>query len=126
MQTKPDQELIEKIRAAVQLKMRELGLAQSQVADEAGVSRSMLNELLKKNRLPSVSLLMKVAERLGVGVDFLLSGGEVQDIDVAVNDADIKDLLLKLASLDPLEKVDALKALQDCLAHFLERPQKTH
>jgi len=115
MQKKPDAELIEKIRGAIQLRMAELGLSQAQLADEAGINRSALNELLKKSRLPGVSVLLKLANRLRVGVDFLLTGGQPPEFANLLSNAEMKEVLVLLSGLGEDERAAALHTFKGSL-----------
>lgn len=114
MQKKPDQGLIEAIRKAVQQRMSELQLSQAQLADEAGISRSALNELFKKTRLPGCAVLIKLADRLDLSLDDLV-GRRRKELDEVLGDAGIRELLVSLAGRSPGERAEILRFFQESL-----------
>jgi len=109
MQRKSDPVLIEIIRTRIRLKMEELGISQAQLADEAGVSRSRLNELLRKDRLPGCDFLIVIAERLGVSIDYLLG----KDREISAVSLPVKRLLAAFAALDLVQKERVLANIEE-------------
>jgi transcriptional regulator with XRE-family HTH domain len=59
-----------------------LGLTQHELADEVGVTPQHVSRLESDLNAPSLDLLVKLANSLGVTTDFLLTGKEVAKIDV--------------------------------------------
>jgi transcriptional regulator with XRE-family HTH domain len=60
----------ERIRA----RRDELGLTQAQLADELGVTHQHVSGIESGISAPSLDLLVRIARRLGVSTDFLLTG----------------------------------------------------
>ncbi len=56
---------------------KELGMTLDELADQTGSSKSYIWELENKNPpRPSAEKLVKVAERLGTTIEFLMDGGD--------------------------------------------------
>ena len=60
----------ERIRA----RREELGLTQAQLADELGVTHQHVSGIESGISAPSLDLLVRIARRLGVSTDYLLTG----------------------------------------------------
>lgn len=55
---------------------QEIGLTQKDIAEASGVSRPFISEFESGGRIPSVSVLNQIAEKLGVTLDYLVNGGD--------------------------------------------------
>ena len=55
---------------------QEIGLTQKDIAEASGVSRPFISEFEAGGRIPSVSVLNHIAEKLGVTLDYLVNGGD--------------------------------------------------
>lgn len=95
----------------VAAKRKELGLSQRELGDRLGVTDKTVSKWECGRGLPEVSLLLPLAEALGLSVGELLSGGEtVRDEEVILelaqenqkSRADRRSLLLALALSLPL------------------------
>lgn len=107
----------------IRLRMEELGISQAQLADEADIKRSALNEVLNKNRLPGCDFFMKVAERLGVSIDYLVGRGQEEAIEVLLKEIPTKRLLAAFAALD-LDKREHFLTIIEGLAKFEEEDSR--
>ena len=83
--------------------MAELGLNQAIVADEAQISRSALNEVLNKDRMPGCDILVRIADRLDVSMDYLMNRRNYE-IEAGLEDATLARLFNDFAALSHDEK----------------------
>lgn len=113
MKFKPDPILVDTVRSRIRMKMDELGISQAQLADAAGVTRSGLNELLKKERLPGCDFLIKVAERLGVSIDYLVGRGFLPEVEGLLYDTSTQRLLTAFAALDPDKRERLIEMIEE-------------
>lgn len=95
--------LSERFGARVQELMDKKGLNQAELGRRAGMSRSVINNLLRGIRNPSLLTALTVARALGVSLDELTSGNVLDMVDTqeAVNKSfkiDFLDQLGKLVS----------------------------
>ena len=58
-----------------------LNLKQEELANLAGMSKGFLSEVETGNRNPSAEYLLRIANALGVSLDFLMKGGELPSFD---------------------------------------------
>ena len=58
-----------------------LNLKQEELANLAGMSKGFLSEVETGNRNPSAEYLFRIANALGVSLDFLMRGGELPSFD---------------------------------------------
>lgn len=54
---------------------QEIGLTQKDIAEAVGVSRPFITSFEAGCKIPSVSVLTQIAEKLGVTLDYLVKGG---------------------------------------------------
>lgn len=59
---------------------REAGLSQTELAQELGISASAVGMYEQSRREPSAQMLVQLAEKFGVSVDYLLTGREPQQL----------------------------------------------
>lgn len=52
--------------------MQEVGITQSELADESGLSRATINRYLAKQRLPTLKALINICDVLDCGLDELI------------------------------------------------------
>ena len=65
----------------IRLCRQKLGLKQDSLAKNAGMSKGFLSEVETGNRNPSADYLLRIANALGVSLDFLMKGGEMSPLD---------------------------------------------
>jgi transcriptional regulator with XRE-family HTH domain len=122
MQKKPDPKILETLRARLRERMSELGISQAELADEAGVRRSGLNEVLNKDRLPGCDFIVKIAERLRVSTDYLLREGSGHSANDFKDNPQVIRLLSAFAALDPGSKSHILTIIEE---HLHSGPRNT-
>lgn len=71
------------IGSHVRKKRRALGLSQSDLALELGVSHQHISRIELGDATPSLKMLLMLGDRLGVSVDYLLTGREQAPLDAA-------------------------------------------
>ncbi len=71
------------IGSHVRAKRRALGLSQSELARELRISHQHISRIELGDVTPSLEMLVKLSDRLGVSVDYLLSGHEQRPLDPA-------------------------------------------
>ena len=59
---------------------REAGLSQTELAQELGISASAIGMYEQSRREPSAQMLVQLAKKFGVSVDYLLTGREPQHL----------------------------------------------
>ncbi|WP_346709045.1 helix-turn-helix domain-containing protein [Limosilactobacillus oris] len=93
--------LSKRFGARVQELMDQKGLSQAELGRRAGMSRSVINNLLRGIRNPSLLTALTVARALGVSLDELTSGNvlDMTDTQEAVNKAFKIDFLEQLGKL---------------------------
>jgi transcriptional regulator with XRE-family HTH domain len=64
------------IASAVRRRRQELGLALRPLASKSGVSASMISEIERGAKSPTISTLLKLADALGVSVTALIEDGQ--------------------------------------------------
>ena len=116
MKKRIEPEFIQHIRERIREGMVKRGLTQAELADRAGVSRSGITELMKRDRSPGCEFLMKVASELSVSVDYLLGRGDEAGLQDIIQHERIRTLLdrfLSLSATDQDRVLDMLKLLCD-------------
>jgi len=63
---------LDKLTQRIRNKMDQLGLNQAQLAKKAGITAAAITQILKKERTPSTTVVIKLAKALDVSVDFLV------------------------------------------------------
>ena len=101
----------------------EKGLKNSDVSRGANVSNMTLSDWKNGKTIPKTSTMKKIAEFLDVSVDYLTCGKEVNnkemariDIELAKQDIETKNYMLKFAKLEP-EKKKQIMSLIDMLSN---------
>lgn len=74
-------------------RMKDMGINQSKLAKEAGITPSGLSQIFNKERTPSTMVLVKLAEALHVSVDYILGRVEGITFDDVCNQKQIKALI---------------------------------
>lgn len=69
--------------------------SQSDLADKSGVSRVMIGKYERGEAIPSIDAAKKIADDLGVTLDYLVKDGEYEQID--------NDTLKKLKAIQELD-----------------------
>ncbi|MFZ6024000.1 MAG: helix-turn-helix domain-containing protein [Bacteroidota bacterium] len=92
----------------------EKGYSQKQIADKVGLHSIHYGRYERGDSLPAAETLTKLADALGVSVDYLLEG---ESKDAAVANFEDKDLLRIFSELEklPAEKKDAVKMIVETL-----------
>ncbi len=75
---------------------KQLNLSQSELAEKAEVSRTIIGNYERNTNAPSIEVLLKIAKVFNVSVDFLIGEGELSTFD--------KDLLKRI---EDIEKMDS-------------------
>lgn len=57
------------------------GYTQKELAQKAGVTEAAMSHYLKGDRVPRASVLMRLAETLGVTTDYLMGGDDENGLD---------------------------------------------
>ena len=83
----------ERIRA----RREELGLTQAQLADELGVTHQHVSGVESGVSAPSLDLLVRIARRLGVSTDFLLTGESQPPAGVCPGSPPKKGIVMTIA-----------------------------
>lgn len=91
-----DQDILsEKIR----VKMTSLDINQTQLSKMAGISPAALSQILSKERTASSVVLVKLANALGVSVDYLLGKTPEADFQDVIRYGKAKELISSFSSL---------------------------
>lgn len=77
---------------------KEQGITQDQLAEYINVSRSSVNGYENDGVEPSLNVLVKIADRFNVSLDYLLERTE-EKYNINILDTDTKDFLLKVIEL---------------------------
>ena len=112
MKKRIEPEFIEHIRQRIRTRMEALGITQAELADRAGVSRSGITELMKRDRSPSCEFLMKIANELAVSVDYLLGRSDEAEIEDIIQHERVRTLLVRYLSLPIVEQDRVLEMLK--------------
>lgn len=72
-----------------------INLSQSELADKAGVSRTIIGNYERNANTPSIEVLVKLSKVFNVSVDFLIGEGELSSFD--------KDLLKRIEDIEKLD-----------------------
>lgn len=73
--------------------LKAAGLSKASLAAEAGVDPSMLSRLASGERLPNPESLLKVCARLGVSLDYLVTGRDPSGVPASVLNQNLAELL---------------------------------
>lgn len=95
------QALSERFGARVQELMEKKGLSQAELGRRAGMSRSVINNLLRGIRNPSLLTALTVARALNVSLDELTSGNVLDMVDTQ----EVINSTFKIDFLDQLGKL---------------------
>lgn len=71
------------------------GLSQSELAQKAGVSRTIIGNYERSANTPSIEVLVKLARVFNVSVDFLIGEGQLSALD--------RDLLKRIEDIEKLD-----------------------
>jgi transcriptional regulator with XRE-family HTH domain len=74
---------------------KQLNLSQSELAEKAAVSRTIIGNYERNTNTPSIEVLLKIAKVFNVSVDFLIGEGQLSSFD--------KDVLKRI---EDIEKMD--------------------
>jgi transcriptional regulator with XRE-family HTH domain len=93
---------------------RTLGLTQQQLADSLGVTPQHISVIEQDKRTPSLSSLARMAEELGVTVDFLVVGkeGTVTSVITAIKADERLALKIKKALIALVEELYRISRAQ--------------
>lgn len=104
----------------IKQKMLEHGMKQATLAKEAGITPAALSQILSKERSPSTSVLVKLANTLDVSVDFLLGRTNTTDIASVLSNTEVLNFYRSFSSLDRNEK----NQVMDMVAFLKQRQKK--
>lgn len=98
---------------------KEKGWSQTDLANESGVSREMIGKYERGEAVPSIEAAKKIADALGVSLDYLVGEGINSKLD--------KQALRRLQDLDLLED-DKKKTLFDLIDTYIRdaKTRKAH
>ncbi|MCQ2016755.1 helix-turn-helix domain-containing protein [Clostridium butyricum] len=82
----------------IKLLRKEQGITQDQLAEYINVSRSSVNGYENDGVEPSLNVLVKIADKFNVSLDYLLERTE-EKYNINILDTDTKDFLLKIIEL---------------------------
>lgn len=98
----------------------EKGMNQSELADQAGVTRAAISQIVAGKRVPTLPVLRKLAKVLSVSIDFLTGASSEADVESVIkNDPGQLEFFRNFQGLDPViqdlikRQVDALKKKSD-------------
>jgi len=89
---------VELLGDRIKLLRKEQGITQEQLADYLNVSRQSITGYENDGVEPSISVLIKIADRFNVSLDYLLERTEEKH-NLNLLDADTKEFLLKVIEL---------------------------
>lgn len=95
------QALSEQFGARIQELMNERGLSQAELGRRSGMSRSVINNLLRGVRNPSLLTAVTISRALGVSLDELTKGNIADMVDTQ----DVVKSTFKIDFLDQLSKL---------------------
>ena len=97
-------------------KRNALGMTQAKLAETAGITPAAISQIEKGNRVPTTPVLRKIANVLGVSMDYLAGQTAESEVKDIFQDQEALTLFRGLQSLHPddkqtiLELTESLKA----------------
>lgn len=82
----------------IKLLRNEQGITQEQLADYLNLSRSSVNNYENDGVEPSLSVLVKIADRFNISLDYLLERTD-EKYNLNLLDANARELILKLCDV---------------------------
>lgn len=125
MKKRIEPQFIGRVRERIKQRMELLGISQAELADRAGVSRSGITELMKRDRSPSGEFLMKVANELTVSVDYLMGLSDQPEIQDIMRHERVRTLVsrfLDLSISDQDRALEMLRLMSETSSHAAIKP----
>jgi len=102
----------------IKRRRKQLALSQGELAEKVGVNSTHLSRLEGGKYQPSVDVLKRVAEELGVSADYLLSNEDEEPAEVTISN---KPLAERIRMVDALDEAD-----QQALIHVIDSMLTKH
>ena len=80
------------------------GLSQAELAQEAGITPAAISQIEKGSRFPTIPVLHRIANVLGVSLDFLIGKTDKSEIEDMLQHDDFKTFFRGFESLDETDK----------------------
>lgn len=104
----------------INMKLTELKMNQSQLAEASGVTRAAISRIMKGGRMPTVPVLRKIAQTLSVSIDYLTGASDESEVaSVLKEDHAQLEFFRNLQDLSPDERkrfmrmIDAYKGKEE-------------
>jgi transcriptional regulator with XRE-family HTH domain len=91
---------------------KEHGLSQSEVAKKAGITPAALSQIEKGTRTPTTPVLYRIANALGVSMDYLAGSADKSDLYDLLQNEQIKMFYKGFQSLDSSDKELIMKNIE--------------
>lgn len=88
----------------VKAKMGELGLNQASLAKAASITPAALSQILKRDRVPSSGVLVKLAGALDESIDYLVGRVDKTDTSIHLQNVDLMELYNDYSKLTKSQK----------------------
>jgi len=111
--------IIMRLGNRIQIKRKELGITQQQLAKKIEVSHPQLVRYETKNVQPPADVLKKLADVFGVSIDFLVNGDKDQKAKDSLQDEALLNQFKKISSLSKENKT----VVMDLIDAYLFRSQ---
>jgi transcriptional regulator with XRE-family HTH domain len=98
----------------VREKMSALGINQAHLAKESGITASALSQLFNKDkvRVPSTIILVKLANTLGVSIDYLLGRTDNPNLEDILQHDKFRTMMEKFLSLSETDQKRILDMIE--------------
>ena len=80
------------------------GLSQAELAVEAGVTPAAISQIENGHRVPTIPVLHRIADVLGVSLDFLIGKTDKSEIEDMLQHEEFKTFFRGFESLDETDK----------------------
>ena len=80
------------------------GLSQAELAQEAGITPAAISQIEKGSRFPTIPVLHRIANVLGVSLDFLIGKTDKSEIEDMLQHDDFKTFFRGFESLNESDK----------------------
>lgn len=96
----------------IQQLRKEKGLSQTQLAEQSGVSYAQISRYEIKGAQPPAEVLNRLADVLGISVDFLINGNTSEKAQNTLKDAELLNQFRAVEQMDE-EDQNTIKSLID-------------
>lgn len=83
----------------VKEKMAELGINQAALAKQSAITPSAISQIFRKERAPSTGVVVKLANSLGVSVDYILGRTDSVAVEDLLQHDNVKSVIVDFLSL---------------------------